>query len=268
MSANICQYGGTNQEEARTYFTSSCGVGLYICQFVPISRESKHIHTTLSTVRNGAKICDENPRIFTERKILGKVINEIYYSLQHQTKLPKGEFYSKANSAQPTYRWEAKLLIQHNSACSSWWANSQTRLTARQQDEHRSSTKLYFFQKIPRQTTENYDIYNATIKTNNADCRLALLSIKFQKILIFQQVYNLGKDPNLDRHPGAYPGGSTDAQDARASPLPPPVHTPPGHVQCTLCIPPPRPERLVMRKDEAVANKKKCKFVYLNIIIN
>ena len=54
-----------------------------------------------------------------------------------------------------------------------------------------------------------------------------------------------------------------DAQDARASPLPP------------LCIPPrpcasppPQPERLVMRKDEAVGNKKKCKFVYLNIIIN
>jgi hypothetical protein len=44
-----------------------------------------------------------------------------------------------------------------------------------------------------------------------------------------------------------------DAQDARASPLP------------SLCIPPPRPcaspppqpERLVMRKDEAVENKKK-----------
>ena len=36
-----------------------------------------------------------------------------------------------------------------------------------------------------------------------------------------------------------------DAQDARASPLPPPVH------------PPPQPERLVMRKDEAVGNKKK-----------
>jgi hypothetical protein len=45
-----------------------------------------------------------------------------------------------------------------------------------------------------------------------------------------------------------------DAQDARASPLPP-GH--PGHVQPP---PPPQPERLVMRKDEAVGNKKKCKF--------
>jgi hypothetical protein len=53
-----------------------------------------------------------------------------------------------------------------------------------------------------------------------------------------------------------------DAQDARASPLPPPVHPPPA-----MCIPP-QPERLVMRKDEAVGNKKKCKFVYLNVIIN
>ncbi len=36
-----------------------------------------------------------------------------------------------------------------------------------------------------------------------------------------------------------------DAQDARASPFPP----------CES--PPPQPERLVMRKDEAVGNKKK-----------
>jgi hypothetical protein len=41
-----------------------------------------------------------------------------------------------------------------------------------------------------------------------------------------------------------------DAQDARASP---PVHPPPGHVH----PPPPQPERLVMRKDDAVGNKKK-----------
>jgi hypothetical protein len=39
-----------------------------------------------------------------------------------------------------------------------------------------------------------------------------------------------------------------DAQDARASPLPPPPCASP---------PPPQPERLVMRKDEAVGNKKK-----------
>jgi hypothetical protein len=41
-----------------------------------------------------------------------------------------------------------------------------------------------------------------------------------------------------------------DAQDARAPPLPPPQ---------AMCIPPPhpQPERLVMRKDEAVGNKKK-----------
>jgi hypothetical protein len=50
-----------------------------------------------------------------------------------------------------------------------------------------------------------------------------------------------------------------DAQDARASPLPP-LCIPP----LAMCIPPPQPERLVMRKDEAVGNKKKCKFVYLN----
>ncbi len=31
--------------------------------------------------------------------------------------------------------------------------------------------------------------------------------------------------------------------------------------------PPPQPERLVMRKDEAVGNKKKCKFVYLRLDI-
>jgi hypothetical protein len=55
-----------------------------------------------------------------------------------------------------------------------------------------------------------------------------------------------------------------DAQDARASPLPPLCIPPPGHVH----LPPPSPERLVMRKNEAVGNKKKCKFVYLNIIIN
>jgi hypothetical protein len=54
-----------------------------------------------------------------------------------------------------------------------------------------------------------------------------------------------------------------DAQDARASPLPP-CASPPA-----MCIPPPpQPERLIVRKDEAVGNKKKCKFVYLNIIIN
>jgi hypothetical protein len=33
----------------------------------------------------------------------------------------------------------------------------------------------------------------------------------------------------------------------------PPVHAPPRHVH----PPPPQPERLIMRKDEAVGNKKK-----------
>jgi hypothetical protein len=46
-----------------------------------------------------------------------------------------------------------------------------------------------------------------------------------------------------------------DAQDARASPLPPLCIPPSGHVQCAS--PPPQPERLIMRKDEAVDNKKK-----------
>jgi hypothetical protein len=33
-----------------------------------------------------------------------------------------------------------------------------------------------------------------------------------------------------------------------------------------MCIPPPpQPERLVMRKDEAVGIKEKCKFVYLRL---
>jgi hypothetical protein len=46
-----------------------------------------------------------------------------------------------------------------------------------------------------------------------------------------------------------------DAQDARASPLPPLCIPPP-----VMCIPPPpQPERLVMRKDEAVGKKKKMK---------
>jgi hypothetical protein len=46
-----------------------------------------------------------------------------------------------------------------------------------------------------------------------------------------------------------------DAQDARASPLPPCASPPPA-----MCIPPPQPERLVMRKDGAVGNKKKMQF--------
>jgi hypothetical protein len=53
-----------------------------------------------------------------------------------------------------------------------------------------------------------------------------------------------------------------DAQDARASPLPPLCIPPPGHVH-----PPPLHTPAVMRKDEAVgsghwATRKKCKFVY------
>jgi hypothetical protein len=38
----------------------------------------------LSIARNGAKICKENPRVFTERKIRGKVFQEIYQSLQRK----------------------------------------------------------------------------------------------------------------------------------------------------------------------------------------
>jgi hypothetical protein len=49
-----------------------------------------------------------------------------------------------------------------------------------------------------------------------------------------------------------------DAQDARASPLTPLCIPPPP----AMCIPP-QPKRLVMRKDEAVGNKKKSEFFYL-----
>jgi hypothetical protein len=58
---------------------------------------------------------------------------------------------------------------------------------------------------------------------------------------------------------GAYPGGM---HRMHVHPPPLPVHPP------RPCASPPQPERLVMRKDEAVGNKKKCKFVNLNIIIN
>jgi hypothetical protein len=51
-----------------------------------------------------------------------------------------------------------------------------------------------------------------------------------------------------------------DAQDARASPLPPLCIPPPGHVHPP---PPPQPERLLMRKDEAVGNKKKMQVCLL-----
>ena len=44
--------------------------------------------------------------------------------------------------------------------------------------------------------------------------------------------------------------------------LHPPCASPPGHVH----PPPPQPERLVMRKDEAVGNKKKMQVVYLRLI--
>jgi hypothetical protein len=44
----------------------------------------------------------------------------------------------------------------------------------------------------------------------------------------------------------AYPGGMHMMH--LHPPPPPPVHPPPGHVH----PPPPQPERLVMRKDEAV----------------
>ncbi len=60
----------------------------------------------------------------------------------------------------------------------------------------------------------------------------------------------------LDR--GVPRGDAQDAQDARASPLPP-LCIPPGHVH----PPPPQPERLVMRTDEAVGNKKKMQVCLL-----
>ncbi len=47
-----------------------------------------------------------------------------------------------------------------------------------------------------------------------------------------------------------------DAQDARASPLPPPPVHPPLLPCASPPWPPPQPERLVMRKDEAAGNKK------------
>ncbi len=58
-----------------------------------------------------------------------------------------------------------------------------------------------------------------------------------------------------------------DAQDARASSLPPPpVHPPPfpGHVHPPL----PSLEGWLWEKMRQWAKRKKCKFVYLNIIIN
>jgi hypothetical protein len=61
---------------------------------------------------------------------------------------------------------------------------------------------------------------------------------------------------------GKLPRG--DVQDARASPLPPPcVSPPPSHVH----PPPPQPERLVMRKDEAVGNKKKMQVCLPNNLL-
>ncbi len=62
-------------------------------------------------------------------------------------------------------------------------------------------------------------------------------------------------DPDLYSGSGSRSRGVPrgDAQDARASPPPPLCIPPPGHVH----PPPPQPERLVMRKDEAVGNKKK-----------
>jgi hypothetical protein len=62
--------------------------------------------------------------------------------------------------------------------------------------------------------------------------------------------------------PGAYPGGMHRMHVH--PPSPPLCIPPPGHVH----PPPPQPERLVMRKDEAVGNKKKMQVCYLNIIIN
>jgi hypothetical protein len=52
-----------------------------------------------------------------------------------------------------------------------------------------------------------------------------------------------------------------DAQDARASPSPP-LCIPPS----PRASPPPQPERLVMRKDEAVGNKKKIIKIFLKSI--
>ncbi len=75
------------------------------------------------------------------------------------------------------------------------------------------------------------------------------IGLNFEKATVFR--FNM--DPGQGRTQG-------DAQDAGASP-PLPLCIPPP----TLCIPPlamcipppPQPERLVMRKDEAVGNKKK-----------
>jgi hypothetical protein len=70
-------------------------------------------------------------------------------------------------------------------------------------------------------------------------------------IFPFYQWANLENAPTIQESRGVPRG---DAQDARASPLPPPrAYPPPGHVH----PPPPQPERLGMSKDEAVCNKKK-----------
>ncbi len=85
--------------------------------------------------------------------------------------------------------------------------------------------------------------------------RCGLLQLTFQRGLLFKSLplaESVIFQTDFTSCQGRIQGGCTGCTIARASPLPP-CASPPGHVHS----PPPQPERLVMRKDDAVGNKKK-----------